>query len=116
MIFNCGLRSRGENNQEVRSETMKRPAGISSVKRVDGSFSWRFRFKHGKKPEGGDLYVSQASFATMREAVEAMAGEKARLGKASRVPKGDRTFGQFLLEWLDFAGTEWSPKTREVNA
>ena len=38
----------------------------------------------------------------MREAVEAMAREKARLGKTSRLPKGNMSFGQFLLEWLDF--------------
>lgn len=94
---------------------MKRPPGISCMRRVGGSISWRFRFKHGKKPEGADNYVSQAGFATMREAVDAMAREKARLGKAPRLGKGDKSFGEFFLEWLDYAGAEWAPKTREVN-
>jgi len=94
---------------------MKRPNGISSKKLVDGSLSWRFRFKHGKKPGGGDHYVSQAGFGTMREAVEEMGRQRARLGKPSCLAVGDITFGQFFLEWLDYAGAEWSPKTREVN-
>ena len=94
---------------------MKRPTGISSKKLVDGSLSWRFRFKYGKKPEGGDNYVSQAGFATMREAVEAIGREKARLGKAPRLGRSDKSFGQFFLEWLEYAGAEWTPTTREVN-
>ena len=82
---------------------------------VDGSVSWRYRFKHGKEPDGRDKYVTEAGFSTMREAVEEMTRQKARLGKASRLAVGDISFGQFFLEWLDYAGAKWTPKTREVN-
>jgi hypothetical protein len=51
----------------------------------------------------------------MREAVEAMGREKARLGKAPRLSKADKSFREFFLEWLDYAGAEWAPKTREVS-
>jgi integrase len=44
-----------------------------------------------------------------------MGREKARLGRAPRLGRGDKAFGQFFLEWLDYAGAEWAPKTREVN-
>jgi integrase len=94
---------------------VKRPPGISSTKTANRALSWRYRFKHGKKADGGDNYITKAGFATMREAVEAMAREKAKLGKAPRRGAGDVTLGQFLFEWLDYAGAEWSPLTRQVN-
>src|SRR3982751_6868410 len=94
---------------------MKRSQGISSQRRVDGSISWRYRFKHGKEQDGRDKYVTQAGFSTMREAVQEMTRQKARLGKVSRLSVGDVSFGQFFLEWLDYAAAEWAPKTREVN-
>jgi hypothetical protein len=77
------------------------PPGISSKRLADGSTSWGYRFKHGKKANDADNYVSQAGFATMREAVEEMGREKARSGKAQRVSKGEKSFG-------DFSGSGWS--------
>ncbi len=94
---------------------MKRPLGISSQTLVDGSKSWRWRFKHGKKSDGRDHYVHQGGYGTMREAVDAMNLERVRLGKASRETHRDMSFGALFLEWLQFAGAEWTPKTREVN-
>ena len=94
---------------------MKRPPGVSCAKRRDGSASWRYRFKHGKESDGKDRYVTRAGFDTMREAVEAMALEKARRRMAPRIGGVDKTFGQFFLEWLDYAGSAWAPSTRQVN-
>src|SRR3982751_2294985 len=94
---------------------MKRPPGISSKLLVGGSVSWRYRFKHGKEPDGRDRYVSKAGLDTMREAIEAMTRERARLGKPSTSSTGDVTFGEFFLQWLDYRAGYWSPKTREEN-
>ena len=94
---------------------MKRPPGISLKQLVDGSLSWRFGFKHGKKLEGGDNYVSQAGFSAMREAVEAMARERTGLGESSFCWAADISFGAHFLQWLDYRAPYWSPKTRDEN-
>ena len=44
-----------------------------------------------------------------------MSREKARLGKAPRLARSEKSFGQFFLEYLECAGARWAPKTREVN-
>ena len=94
---------------------MKRPQGISSKKLVDGSLSWRFRFKHGKKREGGDRLCQPSRFRDHARSGRRDATRESTPRKSAAACEVREIVWPIFLEWLEYAGAEWAPKTREVN-